>query len=728
MVSRKSRSVALLIWAGPLLWFASLACADVTNAVAQQSACPATATSAPTPAEAAYAAGRYPQAEDLYGQELAKHPQDLALSAGLVKAWLHQGEVAQAAAQVERIQAVNPDSAITLTSLAEVQLHEGQPWLALETLKRAEKADPCYARIHFVRSRVLRIDSMYASERAEVQAAYDIDPSDPDIRHAWLSTVTPAHEIESIDTSLRTMKDLDAESKKRANDSLHSMMRLLSENNQTCEVLPTVESVTLPMQPSYVDAKHVDGYKLDVQFPKSKARLQVDTAASGMFISRALADLNGFEYAAGAPPGTVHVNRVTIGPLEFNDCTVGVSETPFAGKSDGFISTDMFASYLITLDHAAGKLVLDPLPPQPSLLPGDRSIPPGLRDYSPIYRRMQYLLVPVDLNNKTRRLFVLDSGIRLSAMANGVAHSVSTTKVNFTNPIQTVSGATLQVYRDNFDFHFANQAIDRQGHILDLEPSGISHSAGIEVAGLLGFDMLHNLTMHLDYRDGLVKFESADAGAGSSHSASLTASSARAAGGPECAPNETIDRPLNTAIQAKVTGLLDSAHTKPGREVTVTLVNGWADPECTLAAGAMLYGHVTSASGKGSGKPELSLVFDHADCDGHEKKPLTLRIIGVVAAPDAYVGLHSVLPSEVAGARDISVMAANTATFDDNLNPGGPPNTIRPGITAGMPKMKLEPLGGPECSARFTSSEQNVRIGAGAQLLLTRQSPYMATN
>ena len=46
-----------------------------------------------------------------------------------------------------------------------------------------------------VRSRALRIDSMYASERAEIQKAYEIDPTDPDIQSAWSSMVSPAKEI-----------------------------------------------------------------------------------------------------------------------------------------------------------------------------------------------------------------------------------------------------------------------------------------------------------------------------------------------------------------------------------------------------------------------------------------------------------------------------------------------------------------------------------------------------
>jgi hypothetical protein len=50
---------------------------------------------------------------------------------------------------------------------------------------------------------------MFASERAELQAAYQIDPSDPDNQHAWRHTVNPANDIQRIEDSLATMNNLD---------------------------------------------------------------------------------------------------------------------------------------------------------------------------------------------------------------------------------------------------------------------------------------------------------------------------------------------------------------------------------------------------------------------------------------------------------------------------------------------------------------------------------------
>lgn len=81
------------------------------------------------------------------------------------------------------------------------------------------------------------------------------------------------------------------------------------------------------------------------------------------------------------------------------------------------------------------------------------------------------------------------------------------TKATFTNALQTASGPTAQVYRDNFDVQFAKLSLNRQSHVLHWDLSAIDHNAGLDVAGMLGFDMLHSLTLHLDYRDGLVKFE-----------------------------------------------------------------------------------------------------------------------------------------------------------------------------------------------------------------------------
>jgi len=692
----------------------------------------------PTPAEEAYAQGNYDAAESLYMQTLQQSPQDAALSAALVKTLLREGKLSDAAALANKALADNPNSATALTAVAEVQYREGRPWLTLQTLDKAAKQDNCYARAHLIRSRILRIDSMYASERKELQMAYDIDPTDSDIRRTWLQIDSPAKDIQGTEAALATMTNVDADLREKAMASVHALMGQLTENSKTCSSAPLTSAVDLPLVPMLPDGKHVSGYQLEVQFPQRKAKLIVDTGASGLYISRALADENSFQHAVGDPPDTVRVDSIHVGQLEFRNCMVGVSDAPFPDKGDGFISTDIFAPYLITLAYPLGKLELSPLPSLPGAhedaLPMDRYIAPAMQGYAPVYHRNQYLLVPVMLNKREQRLFVLDSGMRMSTMTPQVAHLISSTKVNFTNPMQTVSGGTVQLYRDSFDFQFANLSLDNQGHILDFDPSAIDDNAGLQVAGMIGFDMLHTLTIHLDYRDGLVKFDQTGSNGLIPRIPSIAAVSAPAGNVEQQADcnrylNQTGDLPKNVTIEAQIAGWLDSAHAKPGQQVMLKVVHEWISEDCRLPAGAMLYGKVLeSSAGKTGG--ELAVAFNQGNCFNQSKKDLSLRVIGVVGPSGERKALHDSMPAELqdsvhtrtGGARSISETAASMGLEEDeNLNHGGPPNTIHPGIVVGLKGIKMIPEAGPQCSALMTSTAHSVRLDTGSEFILTME-------
>jgi hypothetical protein len=180
------------------------------------------------------------------------------------------------------------------------------------------------------------------------------------------------------------------------------------------------------------------------------------------------------------------------------------------------------------------------------------------------------------------------------------------------------------------------------------------------------------------------------------------------------------DHPINQVLQVKVTGTLDSGHLKPGKQVWFSVVKGMAYPGCTLEQDVVVYAHVTSASSsKNPNASELSLVFDRADCTGHAKQELKMRLIGLVGPPDERGHMHDAMPTEVGGrGRNIDDTMAGTNGLDLELNPGGPPHTVRPGIVVGIPKVKLEPQGGPGCSARMTSTERSIQLGTGSELLL----------
>ena len=98
------------------------------------------------------------------------------------------------------------------------------------------------------------------------------------------------------------------------------------------------------------------------------ASLMLDTGASGLTISRKLAEKAGARKlsehslegvgSAGALAGYVGwLDKVTVGDFEFHDCNIHVSPNMNADY-DGLIGTDVFEKYLVTIDFPAHELHL----------------------------------------------------------------------------------------------------------------------------------------------------------------------------------------------------------------------------------------------------------------------------------------------------------------------------------------------------------------------------------
>ena len=219
---------------------------------------------------------------------------------------------------------------------------------------------------------------------------------------------------------------------------------------------------------------------------------------------------------------------------------------------------------------------------------------------------------------------------------------------------------------------------------------------------------------------GTVAFVFAQCAAPARASAAAQQTAGTEAGqGEPCAMISGADIPVTTTIRAKVTNMLDAAHLKPGKKVWLNSAIGMVYPGCTLEPDAAIYGTVTSAaSSKNPNASELSLAFNSADCTGHAKQPIKLLVVGVMAPPDQLKNSHDAMPTELQGStRQISDTAASTNGYDPKLNPGSS-HDIHPGVVLGYKNMKLEPQGGPQCSAKLTSTERNIELAPGAVLLL----------
>ncbi len=188
---------------------------------------------------------------------------------------------------------------------------------------------------------------------------------------------------------------------------------------------------------------------------------------------------------------------------------------------------------------------------------------------------------------------------------------------------------------------------------------------------------------------------------------------------PVCPAIEEGAIPVKSTIEAKVSGTLDASHQKAAKKLWVNSIYEMDFPGCHMIAGAPIYGTVTAASSsKNPDASELSLGFYAADCLGHDKRPMKLLVVGVSAPPGEQVRGHNAAPTEVqGGTRQISDTAVSTSGYDANLNAKGPSH-VSPGSVVGFKNLKLEPQGGPQCSARFTSTDHNLTLPTGTILLL----------
>ena len=270
----------------------------------------------------------------------------------------------------------------------------------------------------------------------------------------------------------------------------------------------------------------------------------------------------------GFMPGyTAYADSIRIGNLEFQDCAVRVLDSRSTiDDADGLIGMDVFAHFLVTLDYPIRKLLLGPLPPRPGEAaaapalktstsdqddssaaaepakaaqqdksvtqhgattqssapapaqnvaapptvahgPYDRYIAPEMKDYTPVYRVGHELILPAAINNGNLKLFILDTGAFATSISPQAAREVTKVRSDYFTHVKGLSGNVEKVYSaDEITFHFAHLSQKVNG-VVSLDTSRISKNTGMEISGFFGATTLNLLTMHIDYRDGLVKFD-----------------------------------------------------------------------------------------------------------------------------------------------------------------------------------------------------------------------------
>lgn len=339
-------------------------------------------SSAPTPAETALDKGDYAPAEKLFRDLLAKSADNADAHEELVRALIGQDKVDVAAKDAEAWAAAAPDNSLALTALGDVRLRQGDPREAFLQFQKAARADLCNARAYYGAAEVDELAGLFASSKRLIEQAYALHPTDDDINTSWIETRQRKERLEKLADYAEHSDQISEENRAKMKISLGKATQTHTSDCRMAATSP--REGTVPMVAVTDGPTRFIGWGLDVKFNGKARRLQIDTGASGITVSRAAAMFLGIQREDTTKTGGIgdkkevktsitHVASVKIGGIEFTNCPVEILEKWSVLDSDGLIGGDVFDASQLTLDFPKHELRVAPLPLRPGDTEADRA-------------------------------------------------------------------------------------------------------------------------------------------------------------------------------------------------------------------------------------------------------------------------------------------------------------------------------------------------------------------
>lgn len=475
------------------------------------------------------------EAMTVYDEIVAAGGMDTAAAyAGIARIELRNNAVDGAYAAAQKAVALTPDKPPAIVALGEVYFRQGKIPEAQATFMKPLKNCDLDARAFLGLYRVYAISLNWKRAKTNIDQAYKLDPQDPEIAFDHNQTLSLADRIRDLQAQLDSPgTKIDDKEKEKLTKRLATLQARQKEP-AVCRITTKLTETETELEPMLDRPGHVRGYGLTVKVNGASARLLLDTGASGISIDQNLAEKAGVKKLVDTTTGGIgdehdvasyigRADKIRIGNLEFENCQVDVLKERSIVGDDGLIGADVFRSFLIDINMPKHKLKLSRLPPYPdepeqelSLASGssenryahDRYFPPEMKDYTAVFKSGHFLLIPTSVNSSPPKLFLIDTGAFDNQLSLATARQVSKVRTDYDNygAVKGISGKVKTLYRaEEAVIQFANFKQDRSD-LFAFDLSGQSHWAGTEISGLLGFRMLFELEMKIDYRDGLVNF------------------------------------------------------------------------------------------------------------------------------------------------------------------------------------------------------------------------------
>jgi len=514
-------------------------------------------------ADQLYRAGKFAEAEASYQAILKTDSKLVPAQVGSVRAMLRQQKIDEAMDEVNKALAQQPNEAPLLAAKGDVLFRRGEMTDAEGSYLAAKKLDPKAVRAYLGLARLYRSYSLYRKAYDQLQTAHEIASDDIEVQRAWLNMLPRKERLAAMEAYLGGPHPDDEEETKWMTEYLAFLKATADKPVHACRLVSKVEQTETKLETMYgPDIHRMRGIGLSVRLNDRNVHLLLDTGAGGIMVNHRLAEKAGLTRIAalhfcgigdkGLQSGyTAVADHIRIGELEFQDCVVSVSDKGSVADEDGLIGADVLGAYLIDIDLPGMRLKLSPLPKRPEdivapkslnsegeeqanaeqkeesatepttqepktppptakparRLPKDRFIAPEMADWTKVFRFGHSILVPTSVNDSKAMLFGLDTGAFSNLLSVRAGRLVA--KVNSEDRVQIhgLNGNVDKVYSsENATLRFGHFQQSNLG-IITLDLSSVSRHTGTEVSGFLGFAMLRQLEVELDYRDGLVDFK-----------------------------------------------------------------------------------------------------------------------------------------------------------------------------------------------------------------------------
>jgi tetratricopeptide (TPR) repeat protein len=507
-------------------------------------------------AEDYFRKGSFEPAIAKYNEVLKSGAQSADAYTGIVRCYLKQDKVRDAADALKKGQQARPEDPGLKVVQGELLFRQGKIGEAEKIFVQLINAGQAPARAYLGLANISSAAAMYAREHRLVVRAHELDPNDQDIQKGWLSTLSRADRIKSLESYLAQPTSDDADTRRNLREYLEILKARQAASRGGCRLVSDVTATETQLLQLLSDPTHLRGMGLPVTINGQKSKLLLDTGAGGITINRKLAARAGVQRIANvriggvgdkgdAPGYAAYADSIQVGNLEFRNCPVEVIDKRSIVDEEGLIGADVFGQFLIEIDFPNHKLKLSQLParpgetqakpslatsqdedesssesdpkpadntandatPAPAPRYFDRYISSEMKSYARVFRFSHMLLVPTKINDVAGKLFLIDSGAWNNMITPDAAREVTKVHGDSDTTVKGLSGKVDRVYETGTVVLEFGALRQKNEDMTAFDLSNISRDVGTEVSGTLGFAMLNLLKIKLDYRDALVNFE-----------------------------------------------------------------------------------------------------------------------------------------------------------------------------------------------------------------------------